>query len=92
MKLTFNQLPSQLQERLLWEMDLDYDSYESSMAEEIHNTLNGRASLTNERIINTYCTALSDEVLKEHIAILRGQLSQQINSLDNLTVLLNVVK
>ena len=60
----FNDLPELVQEALLWDMELDYDGYESSKAETIHMILCGSdCSSTNESIIKNYWKALSPERL-----------------------------
>lgn len=72
----FFDLPSVLQERLLWDMDLDYDSYESSMAACVHESMNGSWSHTNKLIIANYYKALSVETLEVY-------LKQELQSLES---------
>ena len=63
-RIEFNDLPEVVQEYLLWDMELDYDGYESSKAETIHMILCGSdCSSTNESIIKNYWKALSPERL-----------------------------
>ena len=52
---SFFDLPWALQEILLWEMDtLDYDSYESSCAECIHDISYGNISSSNIYLIENF--------------------------------------
>ena len=63
-EMKFNELPCSVQESLLWDMELEYDGYESSKAECIHMILCGSdCSSTNESIIKNYWKALSPERL-----------------------------
>jgi hypothetical protein len=68
---SWTDLPNTLLEVLLWDMDLDYCSYESSKAETIHEILNGNPSVTNSLIISNYYKALSVETL---CGILNGKI------------------
>ncbi len=74
---SFDDLPAALQEHFLWQMDLDYDSYESSNADCIHGILNGSVSSTNERAIANYYSALSVESILEAAKNVHESLSQQ---------------
>jgi ribosomal silencing factor RsfS len=61
---SFNDLPGSLQESFLWDMELDYDSYESSKAECIHMiNVGADISSTNKMIIANYFKALSVETI-----------------------------
>ena len=69
---SWTQLPTGLLKEILWDIDrLDYDSYESSMAECIHDILNENISCTNRKIIDSYWQGLSDESFE---VILREEL------------------
>lgn len=62
---SFFDLPWALQEILLWEMNtLDYDGYESSRAECIHDISNGNVSTTNKGYINNFYQNVSVEYLQ----------------------------
>ena len=62
---SFFDLPWALQEDLLWEMNnLDYDSYESSRAECIHDIRNGNVGSANEEKINNFYKNVSVEKLQ----------------------------
>jgi hypothetical protein len=63
MKPDFNDLPWSIQERLLWEMELDYNNYESSKAETIHEISNGYVYSPNDLIIKNYYKAISEDFL-----------------------------
>ncbi len=66
--IKFNDLPEVVMEYLLWDMELDYDGYESSKAECIHMILCGSdCSSTNELIIKNYWKALSPESLEVYL-------------------------
>ena len=70
-EMKFSELPCSVQESLLWDMELEYDGYESSKAETIHTILCGsHCSSTNELIIKNYMLALSKEVLRDRLAAL----------------------
>jgi hypothetical protein len=59
---SWNELPTGLLKEILWDIDrLDYDSFESSMAECIHDILNENISCINRKIIDSYWQELSDE-------------------------------
>ena len=81
----FSDLPYVLQERLLWEMDLDYD-YESSKPATIHDIMmsDDYISGTNKQIIANYYKALSVETLKQHIEITRDVMLIQVDTLSKL--------
>jgi hypothetical protein len=62
---SFFNLPRALQEILLWEMNtLDYDPYESSRAECIHDILCGNANTTNYGYINNFYQNVSVDHLQ----------------------------
>lgn len=61
---SFFDLPSLLQESLLWEMELDYDSYESSKEATISQIMNGYIGFTNERIIENSYKNIDPEFVK----------------------------
>lgn len=70
-EMKFDELPCSVQESLLWDMELDYDGYESSKAETIHTILCGsHCSSTNELIIKNYMLSMSKEVLCVRLAVL----------------------
>ena len=69
-QLPFNSLPGSVQEYLLREMELDYDGYESSKAETVHDIMHGDCSPTNELIIKNYMLSMSKEVLCVRLAVL----------------------
>lgn len=69
-EMKFNELPCSVQESLLWDMELEYDGYESSKAECIHQILCGSCSTTNEFVIKNFMLALSKDVLRDRLAAL----------------------
>ena len=75
-RIKFNDLPEVVQEYLLWDMELDYDGYESSKAETIHMILCGSdCSSTNESIIKNYWKALSPE----RLSVFLGHAEEHVN-------------
>jgi len=67
-KVTFADLPRPVKEHLLWEMELDYCSYESSKEACIHGILNDSYDLDrNKNNIANYMLALSKESLERHV-------------------------
>ena len=60
-KPKLSDLPSKLYEEMLWDIELDYDSYESSKADTIHSLICGNGSLLNKDRIARYYEQLSPE-------------------------------
>lgn len=62
---SFLDLPACLQERFLWECDLDYCHYESSMAEAVHSIMCNYPyeGSTNDLVIKSTYAMLSPEKL-----------------------------
>ena len=79
-QLPFSDLPGSVQEYLLREMELDYDGYESSKAECIHQILCGNCSTTNEFIIKNYYKALSPEFLFRYILNVHDDAKRQVDA------------
>lgn len=80
-EMKFNELPCSVQESLLWDMELEYDGYESSKAECIHQILCGSyCSSTNELIIKNYYKALSPESLFRHILNVHDHAKRQVDA------------
>lgn len=49
----------------LWNCDLEYDSYESSMAEAIHDIECGNISIANEEIVKSAWAGVSEETFQQ---------------------------
>ena len=79
-QLPFNSLPGSVQEYLLREMELDYDGYESSKAETVHDIMHGDCSPTNELIIKNYYKALSPEFLFRYILNVHDDAKRQVDA------------
>jgi hypothetical protein len=62
---TWRECPYDVLEGILWDCDLEYDSYESSKAERIHEIQNGTIYEDNERIVNTAWSMLSEEDFRQ---------------------------
>lgn len=76
-KPKFEDLPHDIRKRLLWEMDLNYCPYESSMAEAIHYILNGN-SYSNEEVIKEYYEKITIDRLKLYLEQQLVTLKQKI--------------
>ena len=81
-EMKFSELPCSVQESLLWDMELEYDGYESSKAETIHQILCGSCycSSTNELVIENYYKALSAESLFRHILNVHDDAKRQVDA------------
>jgi len=85
---TFSGLPYALQEPLLWQMDLDYDFYESSMAETVHSIQCNYPydGSRNDRIIKEFYATFTVEKLETwvrgHISGLEDQIQALKKMLD----------
>lgn len=78
-EMKFNELPWSVQESLLWDMELEYDGYESSKAECIHDISNGICSSANKFVIENYYKALSAESLFRHILNVHDDAKRQVD-------------
>ena len=85
-KPEWNALPRVMQEELLWDMELDYDGYESSKVEEISKILSedGYISSINEAIIKNYYTALSLPDLIIRVQHVRDRLVRELAGVTDL--------
>jgi hypothetical protein len=82
---SFFDLPWVLQEILLWEIDnLDYDSYESSRAECIHDISNGAVSSNNKYIIDNFYKNVSVDKLQHISASSKESLQRSIDELNKI--------
>ncbi len=80
---SFFDLPAKLQESFLWDMDLDYNSYESSKVECIHGIMCGNVWSRNPEIINDYYERLSEKEIHERAKSVRENLLGNLISLEN---------
>lgn len=80
---SFFDLPGLLQESLLWDMELDYDSYESSKVQKIDEIMNGNLCSENERIIINSYKFMSEDFLKERAKSLLDHNQARVNLLKN---------
>ena len=76
-------MPSQLLNGFLWNLDLEYDSYESSKAEAIHNIECGN-DYSNAKIIAAAWKMVSNETYSQWVADNIKALKMQIEQLENL--------
>lgn len=85
-KPEWNTLPRVMQEELLWDMELDYDGYESSKVEEINSILaeDGYISSINEAIIKNYYKALSLPDLIVKVQHVRDRLVRELAGVTDL--------
>ena len=82
---SFFDLPYVLQEILLWEMNtLDYDGYESSRAECIHDIMNGNVNSTNKGYINNFYQNIDVEYLQLRAKQSKESLQNSICELDKI--------
>jgi hypothetical protein len=81
--LFFN-LPGALQESLLWDMELDYDPYESSKAQAIHEIMlcDNLSCVNGQIIVNAY-KFMDEEMLIRRAQSIREGVVSQLNSLDD---------
>lgn len=84
---SWEQLPASIRESLLWDCELEYDAYESSKAEKIHEILCGNIDGTNKQIVDTAWKFLSEDKFRirceMEMTALKGQLDHIIDLLDN---------
>lgn len=81
----FHDLPYSLREELLWDMDLDYEPYESSTAEEINNILHSTEVMgRNKHIIETYWNSMSEDVFQSKVQNQIDNHKQQLKALKKL--------
>jgi hypothetical protein len=81
----FFALPAYVQAALLWDMELDYDCYDSSKAECIHGILCGtHISHTNEAIIKNFYHALTAPALRMVTRQLIDLADQQVAAMEQL--------
>lgn len=75
-EINFDDLPRALREHILWEMQLDYDHYDSSQAECVHNIANniGYDYDRNKMNIANYMAG----VTKEKLVLLSNQIKQEM--------------
>jgi hypothetical protein len=82
---SFFDLPWVLQEILLWEIDnLDYDSYESSRAQCIHEISAGFVSSNNKYIIDNFYKNVSVDKLQHISASSKESLQRSIDELNKI--------
>lgn len=80
---SFFDLPGSLQESLLWDMELDYDSYESSKAEKIHEIMvyEGHIKGRNRDVINTAYRFMDEEMLRRRAMAELELVNDQVKAL-----------
>jgi hypothetical protein len=81
---TWEEVPHSLLHNLLWDMDLDYDPYESSKAEAIDNIVNGIISQINEGVIKSYWNGLSEKDFQSKVKSTKEELIRQLELLTRL--------
>jgi len=79
MKGDFFSLPPTVKENLLWDIQLEYDWYESNKAEEIHCILHSHVNEINKAIINNYWLALSESSFLAVLTEIRNDLERQLD-------------
>lgn len=85
---SFFHLPAAFQEDALWDMDLDYDHYDSSKAEAIHEMMAGYGIRThhqrNAEMAEKWFANLDDDSLKIRLNHLRDELTTTLDSIDSI--------
>lgn len=76
---SWQSLPAPLLNNFLWNLDLEYDAYESSKAEAVHSIECGDF-YANEKIINSAWSQVTaqtySEWIADYIALLKAQLEE----------------
>jgi len=78
-KPDFNELPTNVQKDLLWDMELEYDGYEDSKPNCIHGILRGDVSSTNQLIIANYYAACSLQLIATRLVRFRDHARDEAN-------------
>ena len=80
---SWRECPSIIFESILWDVDLDYDSYESSKAETIHNISCNVdcVCVRNESILNEFWEQLTEEDFQCRLLNAKKHLERQLDSL-----------
>lgn len=81
---SWEQLPGPLLEQLLWDCDLDYNHWESSKAECIHDITNGNINDDNRRIVNTAWKFMSEDSFKLRLEQSRDVLKEQLRIVEEM--------
>lgn len=81
---SWEQLPAVVQEQFLWDCDLDYDSYESSKAECIHDSMNGGMGIRNRETVDTAWKFMSEDSFKLRLEQARDSLKDQLRQVEEL--------
>jgi len=76
-------LPAPLLNNFLWNLDLEYDSYESSKAEAVHSIECGN-DYHNEKIVNSAWAMVTAETYSQWIADYITSLKEQLEQLEKL--------
>lgn len=77
--ITFESLPRSVKETILWELELEYDHYESSKVSEIMDILNGNSLYEiNEAAIKAYWSALTPDSLIRLMSPVLSDLESQV--------------
>lgn len=81
---SWEECPSVILEDLLWDVELDYDSYESSKAEVIHEIICNAncVSRRNEFILNEFWDHFTESAFRHRLLNVKQQLEWQLENLN----------
>lgn len=79
---SWTECPLIILESILWDVELDYDPYESSKAETIHRITNSTWDLRNERILNRFWDRFSESEFRSRLLSVKQNLERQLENLN----------
>jgi hypothetical protein len=80
---SFFDLPTLLQESLLWDMELRYDSYDSSMDVCVREIMSGNIRDGNHNVIESSFNFMSESFLVDRAKSIKEEYLQKMVALDN---------
>jgi hypothetical protein len=81
---SWKSLPAPVLHRLLWDCDLDYCPYESSMAECVHQIECGNISELNEKMVDTAWKMMSPDSFRLRLEQERDSLKEQLRIIEEM--------
>ena len=83
-KPKFHELTYELQEQIVWDCDLDYDSYESSMAECVHMFMCGNGNRQNTEMVERRYESMELSDIEQRMKAELSSLEEKCKSLTDL--------